>query len=581
MTDYIIGLRLGASGEEIASANSVTSKFIDVSNIEKFYTGAYAYGSICGYDRDFKFVKVLQSNGEFDGSYVVDQNVQYIRLSFANQSNYKRVFLYTDEAYLSQKTNIFNATYHEYGITSTDLKYQKELDVIPSKMDDYHTLYMNSLNMFIEDMIQERGYALKDDGINTVRSAAWWYTKFIPVTEGWCISSNLPASGNIFFYDKDKTFISSFRGTYTPGRRQDNVLNGIVPEGAYYARASSNWDVTSVFLNVSPENFYRFYPFGEVLDFHYKYRNKKLVTIGDSITYQASWQERLCELTGMWYNRKEVRGDNEAVKTEGYGYIKLGTGDADTDEYFETVEGITKTSETIVDGFGYAHPVWKDTSGNRYRQPCRTAEGGETVMPVNSTSIYSRAADSKYYKGDVIIVFAGANDKTGYCQAIPTVGLVKDRKGMTNLLTDESNSDSTYEIYTEDMTLEETGDYSDQGVTTGVKKYNHTFRACFRGLLKKIVDGNPNAEIIVIGPFSTFVKAHPYVNRGYDYLTAQQNDVIKEAANDFSCRYIDLSLLFGRYNAADYFGGSDGTVFIHPNGKGGKKIADYIHSQLC
>lgn len=334
-------------------------------------------------------------------------------------------------------------------------------------------------------------------------------------------------------------------------------------------------------LYVGNEVVYKKYDFGETFDSHFKYKNKKLVTIGDSITYQTSWQRRLCDLTGMRWNRKEVRGADESVKTEGYGYILLSAELEDTDTYYESVDGITKTEETIVDGFGYAHPIWTDESGNKYRQPYRMAEGGETVMPVRTTSIYSRASDSKYYKGDVIIVFAGANDKVGYINKYPTYGDLSTIQGVTNLKTDsEDTTEATFEIYTDDRILEVVGDYSDVNDVTGIKKYNYTFRACFRGLLKKVVDANPEAQIIVIGPFATMIKGNEYISRSYDYLTNVENEVIAECAREFSCQYIDLMPLFGRYNADRYFLGYDGTVYIHPIKAGRNKIAEYIASMM-
>ena len=200
-------------------------------------------------------------------------------------------------------------------------------------------------------------------------------------------------------------------------------------------------------------------------------------------------------------------------------------------------------------------------------------------MPIKESSIYSRASDSKYYKGDVIIVFAGANDKISHVDKYPTLGDLSTVKGITNLKTEQEDvSEKDFEIYTENKKLVEIGNYEEFG--SAAKKYNYTFRACFRGLLKKVVDANPTAKIIVIGPFATMVKPNEYISRVYDYLTTNQNEVIKECAREFSCQYIDLFPLFRRYNADKLFGKSDGTVFIHPTTEGGIKIAEYLASQL-
>ena len=42
---------------------------------------------------------------------------------------------------------------------------------------------------------------------------------------------------------------------------------------------------------------------------NFDYRGKKLVTIGDSITYGRTWQDRLCELTGLTYTTQKRLGE--------------------------------------------------------------------------------------------------------------------------------------------------------------------------------------------------------------------------------------------------------------------------------
>lgn len=451
-----------------------------------------------------------------------------------------------------------------------------------SELDAYHTAYINSLNQFTTDIVEKEDAAILNSGVIANQKGSF-YSKYIPVVGGAFISSNIQTKGGIFAYDKNKKFI----GVITNWKYDNSIYSNyiginVLADNCAYIRVSGEVaNYSGMVLYVGNEIVSKKYNFGETFDLHFKYRNKKLVTIGDSITYQTNWQGRLCELTGMRWNRKEVRGADESVKTEGYGYILLSGELKDTDTYFEAVEGIEKTEETIVDGFGYAHPIWTDAEGNKYRQPCRMAEGGETVMPVRTTSIYSRASDSKYYKGDVIIVFAGTNDRTTYVDKYPTNGDLSTIQGVTNLKIDaEDTTNGTFEIYTLDETLQSTGDYSDVGVITGIQKYNYTFRACFRGLLKKVVDANPDAEIIVVGTYATMIKEYEYISRGYDYLAKVTNEVIAECAREFSCQYIDLMPLFGRYNADKYFSKSDGPVYVHPTSNGGKKIAEYIASMI-
>ena len=585
-TDFIDGIMINAKGQEQSLATACASVFIDVLGLEKFYSGAYAYGGVYGYDEELNFVKVLPSSaGGFSGAYVVESGIRYVRISVSNKSNKNKIFFYAREEDLSIKTPIYNAYYYDYGITYTDIEYRKELDVVPTKLDAYHSMYINSINLFTTDIVEQEGAIINSSGeiISSGATTGSFYSKFIPVVGGKKLSSNISSYGSILSYDKDKNFLGALTGWKSDARFKNYIRYIVLDPAVAYIRLSGPMSYYDIYcLSVGEDLIYHNdYHFGETFDSHFKFRGKKLVTIGDSITYQRTWQDRLCELTGLWHNPKEVRGANESVKTEGYGYILLTEENEDTDTYYEEVEGITKSDETVIDGFGYAHPIWTDAEGNKYRQPCRTAEGGETVMPVSTTSIYSRASDSKYYKGDVIIVFGGANDKVTYINKYPTYGDLSNIQGLTNLKDEtEDTTEATFEIYTEDAVLTSDGDYSDVEEVTGIKKYNHTFRACFRGLLKKVVDANPDAQIIVIGPFATLIKSNDYISRGYDYLTIEENKVIEECAREFSCQYINLYPLFGRYGADRYFGGTDGSVYIHPTSEGGRKIAEYIASQI-
>ena len=95
-----------------------------------------------------------------------------------------------------------------------------------------------------------------------------------------------------------------------------------------------------------------------------------------------------------------------------------------------------------------------------------------------------------------------------------------------------------------------------------------------------MVDANPEAQIIIIGLFATMIKGNEYISRSYDYLTKVENEVIAECVREFSCQYIDLMPLFGKYNAYRYFLRYDGIVYIHPIKAGGNKIVEYIASMM-
>lgn len=579
-TDWIYGFIL-VNGKETSSAKGCITKFIDVLGVEKVYSNVYSNGGIIGYNENKEYVKNIFPSPA--GVYAIDGGIRYIRFAYNNKNNNGIIFLYTNEEYVNL-SNVSQSTFYEYGITYTDVKQQAEIDVIPTKVDRFDIRYHNFINLFSENIIAKKGAFLNtSDGyseITTVPTQS--YSHFIPVVAGKILCSNISSYGGILKYDKEKQYLGVVSGWKSDARFKNNIRYVVLDDDVAFLRFSApQQHYNEYFISISDVYAPRYFDYGETFNIHFKYSGKKLVTIGDSITYQRTWQDRLCELTGLWHNPKEVRGANEGVKTEGYGYILLTAENEDTDTYYEEVEGITKSDKTVVDGFGYAHPIWTDAEGNKYRQPCRMAEGGETVMPVAATSIYSRASDSKYYKGDVIIVFAGANDKVTYLNKYPTTASLDKIQGVTNLKTDaEDITEATFEIYTGNEKLQSIGDYSDVGETTGIQKYNYTFRACFRGLLKKVVDANPNAEIIVVGPFATLIKGNDYISRAYDYLTKVENEVIAECAREFSCQYIDLMPLFGRYNADRFFRVTDGTVYIHPTQEGGKKIAEYIASMI-
>lgn len=579
-TDWISGFIL-VNGKETSSANGCITEFINVLGVEKVYSNVYDNGSITGYNENKEYVKNISYSPV--GVYAIDAGIRYIRFSYNKKNKNKNIFLYTNEEYVNL-SNVSKSTFYEHGITYTDVKQQAEIDVIPTKIDRFDIRYHNFINLFSENIIAKKGAFLNtSDGYSEITTVATQsYSHFIPVIAGTILCSNISSYGGILKYDKEKNYLGVIADWKTDARFKNNIRYVIIEDDVAFLRFSAPQQYYNLYhLSISDVFVTQYFDYGKSFDTHFKYSGKKLVTIGDSITYQRTWQDRLCELTGLWHNPKEVRGANERVKTEGYGYILLTAENEDTDTYYEEVEGITESNETVVDGFGYAHPIWTDSEGNKYRQPCRTAEGGETVMPVNTTSIYSRASDSKYYKGDVVIVFAGANDKVTYINKYPTYGDLSNIQGLTNLKDGtEDTTEATFEIYTEDAVLTADGDYSDVEEVTGIKKYNHTFRACFRGLLKKVVDANPNAQIIVIGPFATMIKAYDYISRGYDYLTIEENKVIEECAREFGCQYINLYPLFGRYGADKYFKGTDGTVYIHPTDKGGRKIAEYIASMI-
>jgi lysophospholipase L1-like esterase len=379
------------------------------------------------------------------------------------------------------------------------------------------------------------------------------------------MSTNLYFYGAIHTYDANKVRI---------GTLSVNAAGLFdFPSNVYYIRGILNNNVIGTeYLYFNANTVVR-YPFLQDR-YNYKYKGLKLTTIGDSITYQKSWQPRLTELTGMVWSSDETRG--------GVGYVEIDpTTKADIGNYVAVDAGIVDSGSTFVNSYGQTLTIYSKAA-KRYRKAYSMAEGGETVMPRPGVvrSIYSRCGDAKYYDPDVIIIHAGANDRN-YCVTLPTVkpnGRLSDITGITNLESDDPDLISNYEIHTASANYADVGNFSAQGDTTGRVKYSGTFRAAYRGMLKRVIDGNPAAIIFLIQPPRTFLYGETYQAKEAEYAAIELNRVIAGVGREFGCQVIDTSLIFGTYNADQYFI-ADG-LYVHPNDAGGKKIAEYIASQI-
>jgi lysophospholipase L1-like esterase len=125
---------------------------------------------------------------------------------------------------------------------------------------------------------------------------------------------------------------------------------------------------------------------------------KKLVTIGDSITFQTTWQSELVRLTGMIWS------------------------------YNETTEGVDGYSQ-----MGY---------------------GGARITPsitydVDYPSIYARANDSAQYSPDIIILWGGQND---YSSVVSWTADTTN-SDLVDTVDNLQDEDSPREIFTSDTYL--------------------------------------------------------------------------------------------------------------------------------
>lgn len=606
-TDYEYGYYINANGKKMFNAASACSKIIDITGYTTFYSSAASYGYwVLGWDKDFNFLgQIANSNG----AYTVESNVKYIRISIFNPRDLDKVFIYTDKTYV--KDIISNSKIYDYGITPNDIDFVETKKTVGENSENIVTL-QNSItevekSVEIEDkradvVIYNGEINLVDPdklviGFINANTGAFvaagnkLTTPYIYIQGCKIVNSNCSWSGSkIYMYDKDFNFIGAATEIkqynnmpYTNGAKVYQLTDNSVYIRAYFLQKELNPSKMYWPYIYADRQINGYIPFGVKTGL--PYLGKKLVTIGDSITYGNYWQQQLCRRTGMLWRMEETIGVEtwraaKPFQSFGWGYIKLDSELNDTDEYFEEVEGIAETEETKTDGFGFSHKIYMDTDGNKYRKPFRMAEGGETIMPIRTTSIYSRAADSKYYKGDVIILFGGVNDSIQFIKNYPTAFQTIDKiNGFTNLKTyEEDNTVADYEIYNDDAILSINGDFAEDGETSGVSKYNATFRACYRGTVKRIIDGNPNALVICVGIYPRFDASNTYINRTNDLKIKEMNNIIEETARDFCCRYVNLSKIFGKYPIGKYFISEGG--YIHPNEVGGNFIGDYIASEI-
>lgn len=548
------------TGQPILSVNAARwmTDFMFVEGVTFIASNTLATGPMLAYDKNKAFMSVVANNADgVTGKYTLPEGTSYIRASGQNPDG---IYMYFDSLPPF-------GTFHAYGVTEDSLNLaDTDAEVATKARIDYvKTLNIvdgvNVLNP--DDFIP--GFSINTLG-NTIASASNSITQFLYCKGKSFASTNMFFYGGIYAYDEDYNFLQQVLRNSATGFFD-------IPETAYYIRGVfSTAAIGTEYLYWDTPLTVR-YPFLQDR-YAYKYKGKKLVTLGDSITYQKSWQPRLVELTGMVWSEDETRG--------GVGYVEIDPDtNADLGNYVAVDAAIVDSGTTFVDNYGATIAIY-EKGALRYRRAFSAAEGGDTVMPRPGVtrSIYSRCGDIQYYQPDVIIIHGGANDRA-QCISLPTVkpnGRLSDITGITNLESDDPDLISNFEIHTAEANYTNVGNYTAEGDTTGRIKYSGTFRAAYRGMVKKVIDGNPAAIIFLIQPPRTFLYPETYQNKVSEYEADAMNRVIADVGDEFGCQVIDTSKIFGTYNASQWFT-ADGQ-YIHPNAAGGRKIAEYILSQI-
>ena len=305
----------------------------------------------------------------------------------------------------------------------------------------------------------------------------------------------------------------------------------------------SDWDET----NEGKPSFIKNKP--TITTIYMPYENEKLCSVGDSLVYLAKWQQELIKLTKMTWDSNE--------NGQGVGYVQVkGSGT----KYLTNDETLTKGD----DGF------WYDSSQNKYRKAYPTAVGGTKIMPIAENSIYKRCFDVVFYNPGIIILWGGQNDYAGVrSTAKSNGGVFKENDIYYNLWNEEDDE----EIYEGEQN-------SIVGFSTETGISDVTFRAAYRGILKRLVTDNPTARIICLSMQKQILATSVDTNifsTFQDDIKGKMNQVIQEAASLFGCQYIDIYNNAGgrQYKWKELY--TDG---VHQTDLLGKRTAQYIFSQL-
>ena len=263
-----------------------------------------------------------------------------------------------------------------------------------------------------------------------------------------------------------------------------------------------------------------------------KFYNKKLITLGDSLTVNCKWQPRLCNLTGLLWSEDETKN--------GVGYVNKGTGEYTTED---------------------------KSSDPNYRKAYKMAIGGTSTLPVSVNSVYMRSFDAKFYNPEIILIYSGQNDPIGMWKT-PT------------------NSGTTpYEI------VENEVPYKDNKITRNVSVIS-----AYRGMVENLMKDKPNAIIYLVTQMRVLGVVGMELAGGGIRFNTQQDIVDWEFSERYpKVEYIRaIGKLYGLpvidlwdksgitdYNSKYWYGNpaSDCTQ-VHPNEIGYYRMADVMKQTM-
>lgn len=273
------GYALSTNGTLTANASYFVTDFIPVEPGLQ-YTSNTSSGVICYYDVDF----VRKSNGTItsNSAFTIPDNIAYIRFQITPLTVLTTLMVVKGTAVPS--------SYLSFGYPTTAVVNKTSIDVARSVSE---ATQMVGRNIF--DVNRQRaGYSISIANGSQSVSAAYFLTGMLPVTPGDYFVTNY-GSNAVVFYDINKLFLS---GSSAYSGSANTPIP--VPAGAYYVQFQVTPLTRAAALMVTQGSTLPagYLPFGGVTS-ALPWQNKKIIFLGDSITYNNLYPPFILAGTGM------------------------------------------------------------------------------------------------------------------------------------------------------------------------------------------------------------------------------------------------------------------------------------------
>ena len=194
-----------------------------------------------------------------------------------------------------------------------------------------------------------------------------------------------------------------------------------------------------------------------------------------------------------------------------------------------------------------------------------TGVGGTRIIPTsgNVDSIYNRADDFFRYGNDVCIIYGGANDARNEFVSDNTwqyiLGSYKDAEYTGDGTELDFNG---YRAYWQSV-------LANNGVRNPSSPYDVTFASCYKGIVKKLQENQPNLKILVK---TCLIRSGGDSFRENVWLP--MNNVIKDIAVFYGLKVIDIDgeTSINKFNQSGFFD----APLVHENDLAGERISELM-----